>query len=58
MDTTDLLRGVNVNMRKNWQDDLWQIETHERKVLLVGTKEQILAEYDRLNSNKNLKNIP
>lgn len=51
MDTTDLLRGVNVNMRKHWQDDLWQIETHERKVLLIGTKEQIMQEYDRLNSN-------
>lgn len=50
IDTTDVLKGVNVDMRKHWQDDLWCIETHERKVLLVGTKEQILAEYDRLNS--------
>lgn len=52
-DTIDVLRGVNVDMRKHWQDDLWSIETHERKVLLIGAKDKILAEYDRLNCTVN-----
>lgn len=56
MRDTIVLRGINVDMRKHWQDDLWCIETHKREVLLIGTKEKILAEYDRLNSivNKNI----
>ena len=56
IDTTDVLKGVNVDMRKHWEDDLWHIETHDRKVLLIGTKDKILAEYDRLNSTVNNKN--
>lgn len=57
-DTTDLLRGVNVDMRRHWYDeshDEWQLETHDRNVLLIGTREQIMSEYDRLNSVKNLE---
>ena len=52
-DTIDVLRGVNVDMRKHWDGDLWCLETHKREVLLVGTKDKILAEYDRLNSTVN-----
>lgn len=48
-DTTDVLRGPKVNARRNW-DGNWILENAKtRKPLLIGTKEQILEEYDRRN---------
>ncbi len=50
MDTTDVLRGPAVNMRRHW-DGAYHIEdAHSREVLLVGTKEQCLTEYDKRNA--------
>lgn len=48
-DTTDVLRGPKVNARRNW-DGNWILENAKtRKPLLIGTKEQILEEYDHRN---------
>jgi hypothetical protein len=48
-DTTDVLRGPKVNARRNW-DGNWILENSKtRKPLLIGTKKQILEQYDRLN---------
>lgn len=48
-DTTDVLRGPKANARRNW-DGNWILENAKtRKPLLIGTKEQILEQYDRYN---------
>lgn len=48
-DTTDVLRSPRANARRNW-DGNWILENAKtRKPLLIGTKEQILEQYDRLN---------
>lgn len=48
-DTTDVLRGPKANARRNW-DGNWILENAKtREPLLIGTKEQILEQYDRLN---------
>lgn len=54
-DSSDILRGFFVSMRRHWDwspdNDLWILEdsaTHEP--LLIGTREQVLHEYDLRNS--------
>lgn len=42
-------RGPKVNAKRNW-DGNWILENAKtKKPLLIGTKEQILEEYDRRN---------
>ena len=52
METTDvLLRGPVVNMRKHWDGEHWMLEDPDsRETLLIGTKEQIMDEYDKRNA--------
>lgn len=54
-ETSDTLRGPKVNARKHWDDENWILEDAKtRKPLLIGTRSQILDEYDR--RNKSLQN--
>ena len=51
-DTTDVLRGPKVNARKHWDGENWILEDAKtRKPLLIGTRSQILDEYDRRNKS-------
>lgn len=50
METADVLRGVNYNARRHWDGENWLLEeAGTRKVILVGTREQIFEKYDELN---------
>lgn len=47
-ETSDTLRGPKVNARKHWDGENWILEDAKtRKPLLIGTRSQILDEYDR-----------
>ena len=47
-ETSDTLRGPKVNARKHWDGESWILEDAKtRKPLLIGTRSQILDEYDR-----------
>lgn len=49
-ETSDTLRGLKVNARKHWDGESWILEDAKtRKPLLIGTRSQILDEYDRRN---------
>ena len=49
-DTTDVLRGPKVNARKHWDGENWILENAKtRKPLLIGTKDEILEKYDKIN---------
>lgn len=51
-ETSDTLRGPKVNARKHWDGESWILEDAKtRKPLLIGTRSQILDEYDRRNKN-------
>ena len=46
-ETSDTLRGLKVNARKHWDGESWILEDAKtRKPLLIGTRSQILDEYD------------
>ena len=48
--TSDTLRGPKVNARRHWDGENWILEDAKtRKPLLIGTRAQILDEYDRIN---------
>lgn len=54
-ETSDTLRGPKVNARKHWDGESWILEDAKtRKPLLIGTRSQILDEYDHRNRNKSL----
>lgn len=43
-------RGPKVNARRHWDGENWILEDAKtRKPLLIGTRAQILDEYDRIN---------
>ena len=47
---SDTLRGPKVNARRHWDGENWILEDAKtRKPLLIGTRAQILDEYDRIN---------
>lgn len=47
---SDTLRGPKVNARRYWDGENWILEDAKtRKPLLIGTRAQILDEYDRIN---------
>lgn len=47
---SDTLRGPKVNARRHWDGENWILEVAKtRKPLLIGTRAQILDEYDRIN---------
>ena len=47
---SDTLRGPKVNARRHWGRKLDILEDAKtRKPLLIGTRAQILDEYDRIN---------
>ena len=49
---SDTLRGLKVNARKHWDGESWILEDAKtRKPLLIGTRSQILDEYDRRNKS-------
>lgn len=49
-ETTNVLKGIKVNARRNWDGESWILEdTKTRKPLLIGSKEQILERYDQIN---------
>ena len=49
-ETSETLRGPKVNARKHWDGESWILEDAKtRKPLLIGTRAQILDEYDRIN---------
>lgn len=49
-ETSDVLKGLKVNARKHWDGENWILEDAKtRKPLLIGTRDQILDEYDRRN---------
>ena len=51
-ETSDTLRGPKVNARKHWDGESWILEDAKtRKPLLIGTRSQILDEYDRRNKS-------
>ena len=51
-ETSDTLRGLKVNARKHWDGESWILEDAKtRKPLLIGTRSQILDEYDRRNKS-------
>ena len=51
-ETSDTLRGPKVNARKHWDGENWILEDAKtRKPLLIGTRSQILDEYDRRNKS-------
>lgn len=51
-ETSDTLRGPKVNARKHWDSENWILEDAKtRKPLLIGTRSQILDEYDRRNKS-------
>ena len=47
---SDTLRGPKVNARRHWDGENWILEDAKtRKPLLIGTRAQILDEYDRIS---------
>ena len=51
-ETSDTLKGPKVNARKHWDGENWILEDAKiRKPLLIGTRSQILDEYDRRNKS-------
>lgn len=49
-DTSDVLKGFKVNARRHWDGENWILEDAKtRKPLMIGTRAQILDEYDRIN---------
>lgn len=45
-------RGPKVNARKHWDGENWILEDAKtKKPLLIGTRSQILDEYDRRNKS-------
>lgn len=47
-----VVRGPKVNARKHWDGESWILEDAKtRKPLLIGTRSQILDEYDRRNKS-------
>lgn len=56
METANVLRGPLYNARKHWENDTWILEDAiTREPILIGTKEQILEEYDIRNNPKHIK---
>lgn len=52
LDSTDRLRGVKVDMLRHWDsdNDTWMIVKHDsNEPICIGTREQMLAQYDALN---------
>lgn len=46
-----VFKGRKVDMRPHYLDeDSWELVKHgTREILMVGTREQIMGEYDRIN---------
>lgn len=58
METANVLRGPLYNARKHWDrdNDTWMLEdATTRETILIGTREQILEEYDIRNNPKHIK---
>lgn len=54
-DSADILRGSVVNMKRHWDwspdNDIWILEDSITHIpLLIGTRDQVLVEYDLRNS--------
>lgn len=49
-ETADVLKGIKVDMRRHWDGVQWMLEDKNRRVLLVGSKEKIMEEYDKINN--------
>jgi hypothetical protein len=53
----NVLRGVYVDcMRQHWEEDTWELcRAGTRDVLVIGTKEQIMQEYDQTEQSGVIK---
>lgn len=53
---SNVLRGVYVDMRQHWEEDTWMLcRAGTRIPLVIGSREQILDEYDKTEQSGVIK---